>query len=382
MDLKSLLEDDNFLIGMGLLSAGSKGQSIGEAGLTSIKDAAAIKKSLIGKTKDKFRLLSRTEIENNAALDNNSNYQMNMTTGELKIVPINKVSEKKQKDQFRLLSKDEVITDYPALDPNKTYQLNETTGKVELFKKESAKMFESKYEAGLGTQASENVKKIRLDGENAIEANTNLNLINSISEDLNTGAGANILQNIAKWGQRFDIDLNWLSSYAQDKTVSNSEILQVLSSAQLFAAISQTKGSISEKEMAVFEGITTNLAMSKAGIQGNIKIQEAINDRRILKANMLEEWIGDGSRPDQQKTVNGKKQNFNQMWTEYVEAKDSNGDLINPLFSKEELEELTDLSKVSANEGDGIEIITDPKTKIKYWVLPGGNFEPVIAKSN
>ena len=134
--------------------------------------------------------------------------------------------------------------------------------------------------------------------------------------------------------------------------------------------------------MAVFEGITTNLAMSKAGIQGNIKIQEAINDRRILKANMLEEWIGDGSRPDQQKTVNGKKQNFNQMWTEYVEAKDSNGDLINPLFSKEELEELSDLSKVSANEGDGIEIITDPKTKIKYWVLPGNNFEPVIANSN
>ena len=380
IDMKSLLEDDNFLIGMGLLSAGAKGQSIGEAGITSIKDAAAIKKSLIGKTKDRFRLLSRQEIELNDALDNNSNYQMNMTTGELKIVPINKGS--KEKDQFRLLTKNEVITDYPALDANKTYQLNETTGKVELFKKESAKMFESAYDKNLGNQAGNKVKDIRLDGENAVKANTNLNLINSISDDLNTGAGANILQNIAKWGQRFDIDLNWLSSYAQDKTVSNSEILQVLSSAQLFAAISQTKGSISEKEMAVFEGITTNLAMSKAGIQGNIKIQEAINDRRILKANMLEEWIGDGSRPDQQKTVNGKKQNFNQMWTEYVEAKDSNGDLINPLFSKEELEELSDLSKVSANEGDGIEIITDPKTKIKYWVLPGNNFEPVIANSN
>ena len=380
IDMKSLLEDDNFLIGMGLLSAGAKGQSIGEAGITSIKDAAAIKKSLIGKTKDRFRLLSRQEIELNDALDNNSNYQMNMTTGELKIVPINKGS--KEKDQFRLLTKNEVITDYPALDANKTYQLNETTGKVELFKKESAKMFESAYDKNLGNQAGNKVKDIRLDGENAVKANTNLNLINSISDDLNTGAGANILQNIAKWGQRFDIDLNWLSSYSQDKTISNSEILQVLSSSQLFAAISQTKGSISEKEMAVFEGITTNLAMSKAGIQGNIKIQEAINDRRILKANMLEEWIGDGSRPDQQKTVNGKKQNFNQMWTEYVEAKDSNGDLINPLFSKEELEELSDLSKVSANEGDGIEIITDPKTKIKYWVLPGNNFEPVIANSN
>ena len=380
IDMKSLLEDDNFLIGMGLLSAGAKGQSIGEAGITSIKDAAAIKKSLIGKTKDRFRLLSRQEIELNDALDNNSNYQMNMTTGELKIVPINKGS--KEKDQFRLLTKNEVITDYPALDANKTYQLNETTGKVELFKKESAKMFESAYDKNLGNQAGDKVKDIRLDGENAVKANTNLNLINSISDDLNTGAGANILQNIAKWGQRFDIDLNWLSSYSQDKTISNSEILQVLSSSQLFAAISQTKGSISEKEMAVFEGITTNLAMSKDGIQGNIKIQEAINNRKILKANMLEEWIGDGSRPDQQKTVNGKKQNFNQMWTEYVKGKNSKGELINPLFTEEEIKELTDLSEVSANEGDGIEIITDPKTKIKYWVLPGNNFEPVIANSN
>ena len=380
IDMKSLLEDDNFLIGMGLLSAGAKGQSIGEAGITSIKDAAAIKKSMIGTPKDRFRLLSRQEIEANDALDNNSNYQKNLTTGELKIVPINKGS--KEKDQFRLLTKNEVITDYPALDANKTYQLNETTGKVELFKKESAKMFESAYDKNLGNQAGNKVKDIRLDGENAVKANTNLNLINSISDDLNTGAGANILQNIAKWGQRFDIDLNWLSSYSQDKTISNSEILQVLSSSQLFAAISQTKGSISEKEMAVFEGITTNLAMSKDGIQGNIKIQEAINNRKILKANMLEEWIGDGSRPDQQKTVNGKKQNFNQMWTEYVEEKNSKGELINPLFTEEEIKELTDLSEVSANEGDGIEIITDPKTKIKYWVLPGNNFEPVIANSN
>ena len=49
--MKSLLEDDNFLIGMGLLSAGAKGQSIGEAGITSIKDAAAIKKSFAGTQK-------------------------------------------------------------------------------------------------------------------------------------------------------------------------------------------------------------------------------------------------------------------------------------------------------------------------------------------
>lgn len=344
IDMKSLLEDDNFLIGMGLLSAGAKGQSIGEAGIASIKDAAAIKKSMIGKPKDRFRLLSRQEIEANDALDNNSNYQMNLTTGKYELVKTNRTGAS-------------------------------TTNIINAKEKG-----DSEFEKGMAVLDVDIVKKVRIDSENASNANGNLNLINAISEDLNTGAGANILQNIAKWGQRFDIDLNWLSSYSQDKTISNSEILQVLSSSQLFAAISQTKGSISEKEMAVFEGITTNLAMSKAGIQGNIKIQEAINNRQILKANMMEDWIADGSRPGEQKDVNGKKQNFNQMWSEYVNGKtmvDGKEVLINPLFTEEEIKELTDLSEVSANEGDGIEIITDPKTKIKYWVLPGGVFEPI-----
>ena len=90
IDMKSLLEDDNFLIGMGLLSAGAKGQSIGEAGITSIKEAAAIKKSMVRKPKDRFRLLSRQEIEANDALDNSSNYQMNLTTGKYELVKTNK----------------------------------------------------------------------------------------------------------------------------------------------------------------------------------------------------------------------------------------------------------------------------------------------------
>jgi len=270
--------------------------------------------------------------------------------------------------------------------------MNLTTGKYELVKTNKTgssttniinapeKAGDTEFEKGMGKLDVDIVKKVRIDSDNASVANGNLNLINSISEDLDTGAGANILQTVAKWGQRFDIDLNWLSSYGQDKTISNSEILQVLSSSQLFAAISQTKGSISEKEMAVFEAITTNLAMSKAGIQGNIKIQEAINNRRILKADMMENWIADGSRPGEQKDVNGKKQNFRQMWTEYVEGKNSKGELINPLFTDEEILELTDLSEVSANEGDGIEIITDPLTKEKFWVLPGGVFEPIKPK--
>ena len=44
-DLKGLLEDENFLIGAGLLTAGAKGQSAGEAIFPSIINAAKVKKT-------------------------------------------------------------------------------------------------------------------------------------------------------------------------------------------------------------------------------------------------------------------------------------------------------------------------------------------------
>ena len=43
-DLKGLLEDENFLIGAGLLTAGSKGQSLGEAAFPTIMNAAKTQK--------------------------------------------------------------------------------------------------------------------------------------------------------------------------------------------------------------------------------------------------------------------------------------------------------------------------------------------------
>ena len=44
-DLKGLLEDENFLIGAGLLTAGAKGQSLGEAAFPTILQAAKVKKT-------------------------------------------------------------------------------------------------------------------------------------------------------------------------------------------------------------------------------------------------------------------------------------------------------------------------------------------------
>ena len=43
--LKGLLQDDQFLVAAGLLSAGSQGQSIGQAAFPAILQAAQIKKA-------------------------------------------------------------------------------------------------------------------------------------------------------------------------------------------------------------------------------------------------------------------------------------------------------------------------------------------------
>lgn len=333
IDMKSLLEDDNFLIGMGLLSAGAKGQSIGEAGITSIKDAAAIKKSMVGTPKDRFRLLSRQEIELNDALDNNSNYQKNMTTGKIELVKTNKTGT--------------------------------TTVNIEGDKQESA------YKKSLGEDEAKFVTSTRNDGDKAVDQNSELDIISSLAVELKTGKFGTTFLEVAKIGERVGIDMNWLSDYegAGTGTVANAEVLQVLSSSMVLNAISKTKGSISDKEMSFFQSIAPNLGMSPEGIQKTVEITRRINQRKVLKSDMLNDWIGDDGSgktimPSTKKLVekaDGTTQmmTFNQMWSNYTKEND--------LFDKDEIEELTSIASENP-DGDNIEIYNGNK----YYILPGG----------
>ena len=334
LDMKSLLEDDNFLIGMGLLSAGAKGQSIGEAGIASIKDAAAIKKSMIGKPKDRFRLLSRQEIEENDALDNNSNYQINLTTNKLELVKTNKTGAS--------------IT-------------NINTGDKQ----------ESAYKKSLGEDEAKFVTTVRNDGDKAVDQNSELDIISSLAVELKTGKFGTTFLEVAKIGERVGIDMNWLSDYegAGTGTVANAEVLQVLSSSMVLNAISKTKGSISDKEMSFFQSIAPNLGMSPEGIQKTVEITRRINQRKVLKSDMLNDWIGDDGSgktimPSTKKLVekdDGTTQmmTFNQMWSNYTKEND--------LFNKDEMEQLTTIASENP-DGDNIEIYNGNK----YYILPGG----------
>ncbi len=331
--LKGLLENEDLLIGLGLMSEGAKGKSLGEAGMNSVLQAAKIKKAFaptLKKTKGVLNTLTGgTQFATEA--------EIQASNGTL--IPI----------------------------PSKP---NNTNINVDASSKK-----ESKFNEIVGKGEGEFVNTVKDDGNKAMEQNTSLELLSEVSQEIETGAGGTTLLDIAKLGERFGIDTNWLSSYDKGEglkgTIANAEVLQILSSSFTLDAISKTKGSISDKEMTFFMSLAPSLSMSKEGINNVIEINTAINDRKILKAQAIEEWTSDGTMPGSKKMVDGKMQTFNQMWSGYVNAKGKDGELLNPLFSKEEKAQMFDLSKkVDLADGARIEI----KNGKKYYELPNGNW--------
>ena len=239
---------------------------------------------------------------------------------------------------------------------------------------------ESEFEKGMGGLDVKQVESVRKDSNTALDQNTQLDIIKELTAELETGKFGTSLLELSKLGQRFGVDTNWLSQYdtgeGLDKTIANAEVLQVLSSQFVLDAIGKTKGSISDKEMAFFQSIAPNLSMSPEGIKRVVEITKRINDRKIQKSSLLDEWVSDGSIPSRKKMVEGvdgksKMMTFNQMWNEYVNTKDDKGNLVNPLFTKDETDELFNLSKtVNLDEGVNIRILNGNK----YYELPDGNF--------
>jgi hypothetical protein len=364
MDLKSLLEDDNFLIGMGLLSAGSKGQSIGEAGLTSIKDAAAIKKSFAGTPKKTKAVFNTITGQSQFATES----QIASSNGILIPVPKEDTTTNKTKAvKNTTTGEQEFATDKMILESN---GILVPIKKEPLVKIEGDKQ-QTEFEKVMGKSEAESVVDIRKDSDKAIDQNSELDIISSLSVELKSGKFGTTMLEVAKIGERVGIDMNWLSDYdgAGTGTVANAEVLQVLSSSMVLNAISKTKGSISDKEMSFFQSIAPNLGMSPEGIQKTVEITRRINDRKVLKADLMNDWLADDGSgkkilPSTKKLVekaDGSTQmmTFNQMWSNYTKE--------NALFDKDEMEQLTSIASENP-DGDNIEIYNGNK----YYILPGG----------
>ena len=363
MDMKSLLEDDNFLIGMGLLSAGAKGQSIGEAGITSIKDAAAIKKSFAGTPKKTKAVFNSITGQTQFATES----QILASNGILIPVPKKDTTTNKTKAVMNTqTNQQEFATDQMILESN---GLLVPIKKEPLVKIEGDKQ-QTEFEKVMGKSEAEFVVDIRKDSDKAIDQNSELDIISSLSVELKSGKFGTTFLEVAKIGERVGIDMNWLSSYdgAGTGTVANAEVLQVLSSSMVLNAISKTKGSISDKEMSFFQSIAPNLGMSPEGIQKTVEITRRINDRKVLKADLMNDWLADDGSgkkilPSTKKLVekaDGSTQmmTFNQMWSNYTKE--------NALFDKDEMENLTSIAKTQPDKKN-VKIFNGNK----YYILPG-----------
>jgi hypothetical protein len=364
IDMKSLLEDDNFLIGMGLLSAGAKGQSIGEAGITSIKDAAAIKKSFAGTPKKTKAVFNSITGQTQFATES----QILASNGILIPVPKQDTTTNKTKAVMNTeTNQQEFATDKMILESN---GILVPIKKEPLVKIEGDKQ-QTEFEKVMGKSEADFVVDIRKDSDKAIDQNSELDIISSLSVELKSGKFGTTMLEVAKIGERVGIDMNWLSDYdgAGTGTVANAEVLQVLSSSMVLNAISKTKGSISDKEMSFFQSIAPNLGMSPEGIQKTVEITRRINQRKILKADLMNDWLADDGSgkkilPSTKKLVekaDGSTQmmTFNQMWSNYTKE--------NALFDKDEMEQLTSIASENP-DGDNIEIYNGNK----YYILPGG----------
>lgn len=364
IDMKSLLEDDNFLIGMGLLSAGAKGQSIGEAGITSIKDAAAIKKSFAGTPKKTKAVFNSITGQTQFATES----QILASNGILIPVPKQDTTTNKTKAVMNTeTNQQEFATDKMILESNGILVpiKKEPLVKIEGDKKES------EFDKVMGKSEADFVVDVRKDSDKAIDQNSELEIISSLSVELKSGKFGTTMLEVAKIGERVGIDMNWLSDYdgAGTGTVANAEVLQVLSSSMVLNAISKTKGSISDKEMSFFQSIAPNLGMSPEGIQKTVEITRRINQRKILKADLMNDWLADDGSgkkilPSTKKLVekaDGSTQmmTFNQMWSNYTKE--------NALFDKDEMDQLTSIASENP-DGDNIEIYNGNK----YYILPGG----------
>ena len=325
------------ILGSSIFSQGIQGKDPFSALLPAVTQTAQLKKLMTPKNKDNFRLLSQSEVASVPGLDINKAYQMNTVTK--KIVPVSGVGG--------------------------TNITMNSGGQTE-------------FEKALGKGDAETVLNLRKDAETATNQNTDLSLITALSANLKTGAGGVLLQDLAKIGERFGVDMNWLSDYGQSQTIANSEAVQVLASNVTLDAISKTKGSISDKEMTFFQSIAPNLGMTNEGIQKTAFIKEKLNNRTLEKNNFMEQWISDGTKPTSLKMTPFGKKTFNQFWTSWVNQKDKEGNLINPIFTENELQELREANSVQADN-----VITDKSgNKFIKVVIPGqpNKYLPLIVK--
>ena len=147
--------------------------------------------------------------------------------------------------------------------------------------------FESEYSKVRGKQEADAYGKIQ---EKAVQAQANVanyELVNALSQNIETGFAGEQLLNLAKFGKRLNINTDWITKQDPNGNISlkdnigKAEALEVLQVQFALDKIQKTKGAISDTEFKKFLGTSPGLSMSQEGIQTLTEINKKLASRDI-----------------------------------------------------------------------------------------------------
>jgi hypothetical protein len=316
----------NLLIGANIAGAGFKGQEPFGTVMPSVLQAAKIKKAFSPTGK-----LMKAK---------------NLTTGKKGFVDSNII--RANPDNFEIIEKEPLV-------------------KIEGDK------FEDEYSKIRGGQEADYFGSLM---EKANTAHINIpqyDLISTFSQNLNTGFAGDLLLDIAKFGKRVNVDLDWLSN--PDGTlkdgVATAETMQVLGVQFALDKIQKTKGAISDREFTTFITTSPALSMSPDGIQLLNTMNKRLGQRDIEVAALAQEWESNYGRLDKKaNTPYGQNQSFNQFISKWKE------DTANELFDKKFYDRVEELSKgnmpILEQVTKVVEGVRYRKLKDGTWIKVGG----------
>jgi len=136
-----------------------------------------------------------------------------------------------------------------------------------------------------GSTAGKSLEKIATDGE---AAQTNMRNINSMGRLMisvpEVGALADFRLKWSKLAKTFGAGPEFIKSIGGVKNVAQAEAIKASGMSFVLAFVSQTKGSISEKEMALFEGASPGLQNTRKGNLIILNFAKSLAQRQIDKA--------------------------------------------------------------------------------------------------
>jgi len=209
--------------------------------------------------------------------------------------------------------------------------------------------FEPEYSKVRGKQEADAYGKIQ---EKAVQAQANVanyELVNALSQNIETGFAGEQLLNLAKFGKRLNINTDWITKQDPNGNISlkdnigKAEALEVLQVQFALDKIQKTKGAISDTEFKKFLGTSPGLSMSQEGIQTLTEINKKLASRDIEEAQLASQWEQENGTLNKAVETPYGKMNFRSYINKWKE------DPTNRLVDDEFLNKIEEISQKGSN---------------------------------